>query len=311
MSSTTYCVDGVYGNDNGLGRYFPGNRTSCWRSSVGAQNAINSGETLPGDVIQYCRGTREFSGGLMIGGSTFSVGNSSDPIKFTSYDCRSTNNGTIVYPLPLISRSNLLPQSSAGSAPVGWQNVSWPFPNGTIGWMLMYNLTTLNTVTGNQFIDTFANRAQNGVLQAFGVWVNGVRYHLARYPNRVNMNTTHGNDTHEFMYLDPSRVNTNTTGWNYYVRSNSTDLFISAGSWCQMKRYLYGTNDAAWLSKGGSDNYYQNAQIVYRAEDYIIQATAIGQYTASTIDCSDDGAFVKHLVNTSTNPLGYGWDILS
>ena len=314
INAVQHCVDAVYGKDTNTGVWnatTARQNATCWASSAGAATYINAGHVLPGDEILYCRGNQEFQGGMLIGPttSTATLGTQSLPIVFGSYDCRNTLNATQVWPLPLASRASILPQSTF-SPSTQWHNTTWVYPDGRVGWALSYNLSALNVISGNQFIPTANNRQTNGATVLSGLWINGVQYHLARYPNLVHPNVTHGNDTREFMVLDPSRVKTGPIGFSYYVLSNSTDLYLSIGSWCQMKRTLYGTNDAAWLSRGGVSNYYSEATTVYRANDFIIQSATINQYNASTVDCSDGGAFVREMVNCSAPcvPLNYTWD---
>jgi hypothetical protein len=314
--ATQYCVDAVYGKDTNTG-VLSSTATStraqqqCWASSTGAYAHINSGSILPGDQILYCQGNVEYQGGMLIGptSSTSTLGSKAAPIVFGSYSCRNTLNNTVIWPLPRVSRANILPQSTFSPA-TQWHKVPWTYPNGTVGWVLSYNLSALNGATGNQFIPTLNNRINNGAMVLGGLWINGVPYHEARYPNLVNPNVTHGNDTREFLLLDPSRVKTGPIGWSYYVLSNSTDLYLSIGSWCQMKRVLYGTNDAAWAARGGKSNYYSQAKTIYRSNDFIISSAVLGGYNASTADCSDNGAFVMQMVNCSAPcvPLNYTWD---
>ena len=305
-----YCISSDHGNDSNNGTLVVGNPSTCWASSVPAQNALNSAMLMPGDRVLYCQGDRLFQDGLMLGATTQWLGNAASPVVVGSYNCRDNKDGALQYALPLVTRASILPQSSA-SPWTAWKNVSWTYPSGRVGWMLAYNLSALNQATGQQFIPTLPNRANAGSSYLNGLWVNGVRYHLARWPNRVNGNVTHGNDTREFMLLDPSRVKTGPIGWSYYVMSNSSQLYYSIGSWCQMKKALYGTNDAAWLARAAKDSYYSGAEHVFRTDDYIIvKASPIGQYRASTADCTEGGAFWTQLVNCTAPcvPLNYSWD---
>jgi len=313
VTATQYCVDAIFGKDTNSGILTIGNRSTCWASSNGVQTHINGGSIQAGDHILYCRGNQEYQGGLLIQGTSSPIGSEKAPVVFGSYDCRDTQNGTIIYPLPMVTRAHILPQSTF-SPNTQWHNVSWTYANGTVGWALSYNLTALVQTTGNQFVPPFSNRNSNGVTVLGGLWINGVQYVEARYPNRVNPNVTHGNNTNEYMLLDPTRRVNSTTG-QLYTLSNQTDLFLSLGSWCQMKHVLYGKNEQGWIQGASQDNYYSSATTVYRANDFIVQqANPIGTYKASTVNCS---LFVEQLVNCTSGltssvpcalPLNYTWD---
>lgn len=312
--ATQYCVDAVYGKDTNNGLLVPSTpraSASCWASSTGAYAYVNSASIKPGDEILYCRGNKEYQNGMLIGPTapTGTLGTRAAPVVFGAYDCRDTQNGTVIWPLPMVSRANILPQSTHSSA-TQWQKVPWTFANGTVGYVLKYDLTGLVSQTGVEFVPSFANRNSNGATVLAGLWINGVQYVEARYPNMINPNITHGNDTREFMLLDPSRVKTGPIGWSYYVLSNSTDLYLSVGSWCQMRHQLYGTNDAQWKARGSQSNYYSAARTVFRANDFVIQESVLNKYEASTVDCVDGGAFVTTMVNCTAPcvPLNYGWD---
>jgi hypothetical protein len=300
-------VDAIFGKDTNAGILLSSNnnRSNCWASSNAVATHINSGGLQPGDEILYCRGNREYQGGLLIQGTSFNVGTLRSPVVFGSYDCRNTQNGSILWPLPLLTRSSILPQSTF-SPNTQWKKVPWTFANGTVGWVLSYNLTALGATTGNQFVPPFSARNNNGATVLGGLWINGVQYIEARYPNRVDANVTHGNNTNEFMLLDPTMYYPT---YPYYL-SNTTDLYLSLGSWCQMKHKLYGSNEAGWLAGASQNNYYSSAYTVYRANDFILQqAKPIGAYEASTVNCT---AFVEQMVNCTSVPgcipLNYTWD---
>lgn len=65
--SRDYCVSSDHGNNNNNGTLVVGNPSTCWASSVAAQNALNSAVLMPGDRILYCQGDRLFQDGWMIG----------------------------------------------------------------------------------------------------------------------------------------------------------------------------------------------------------------------------------------------------
>src|ERR1700743_2792815 len=90
VGAVQYCIDAVQGNDLSTGLLVSGNRSSCWASSNGAYAYLNSGSINPGDEILYCRGNREYQGGMLIGptGSSSSLGTRAKPIVFGAYDCR-------------------------------------------------------------------------------------------------------------------------------------------------------------------------------------------------------------------------------
>ena len=306
-SATVYCVNQVSGSDSATG-----SSGQCWQTPAAVQSHLSSFHA--GDVVQFCRGDKYYQSSLSLSSV---LGSSGNPVSFTSYDCRDTS--AVIWPLPLLSTSSILPQSVHSSGQLQWNPSTVTAPSGNTVNVLTYNLSALEQYTGTSFIP--ANRF-SGDPQIAGLWVGGVEYHTARFPNRVDPLNGRGEHIHEFLYLD----STTATVGGTTTRSSAQSLYLAPSTWPYLYYKLYEMNTATWCngtSPGQSaqyqlpsspiiNNYYTNSYLNIRTGPSTIESVLIPPYTASTIDPLDFMSFVNCTLsvqqNTACNPAGFTMD---
>lgn len=291
-SQSTYYVNERYGSDsnNGLTTSTP------WQSwNYAASQAQN---VVAGSQILFCRGDRLFR--QEFDSNTNPIGSLGSPIIFGSYDCRDTYINQVLYPLPLISSGTFLPQSPSTS----WSTYTWTKPDGSTIPVLKYDLGNLNTVTGTTFINNKVDRANPGNTEISHLWVNGVAYREARFPDLPNNNYSIPNSVGNFLYMDPTCYGPSSeqTSCNLNMNAYGTNT-IGLSPWTRPFLYsqLYGKNDATWSAgAGGSDYYYQTAFAQVRTDDYVIARTNMDNFLLGNIDYSDYQALLNQ--NSSPSP---------
>lgn len=284
-SATQYCVNLSSGSDSNNGLM---STNTCW-STINAVTAFSS-SFQPGDVVLLCRGDDHYQSQLSI---TSAIGTLSSPVVFSSYDCRDTSSGANIFPLPRISTASQLPQTGGQLV---WTPTSVTTPTGATVQALAYNLTALEQITGSTFLPADRFSAASMI---DGLWVNGVEYHSARFPDRVNPLDGRGQNIQEFLFLDSTRVSNNLGG--YWPRSTSASLQLSPSTWPFLYFNLYGANSTAWCNDASIDGYYTDAFLNIRTGASAIERVVIPEYTASTIDPNDFVDFLSCSLDLLSN----------
>ena len=281
VSAETYYVSLSFGSDANDGSY-----DMPWRTLGHVNDRLMQTPCFfePGDRVLFCRGDTYHQAGLVIQAG-YVIGNETYPVSMSAYDCRNTTVSgsldTVQYPNPVWSTSSLLPQSS-DDVRSQWVPVTWMTPSGQSVPVLGYDLSGLADLTGTMFIPNLTHVTGGETPQISGLWIGGERYNVARIPDLLDNQDLSQARVEASFYLD--------TTWNTnrnVARSNSTDLFVSHGSWCtHIWHELFGEDDDAY-SRGLPTLVDEgHARIRAKILDYIIDEFPLTTWTPSTINCT-------------------------